>query len=83
VAPVPVNNKTLTLQLARKMRGRFFIPIHIPAFVLKLMMGERSIEVLKSTTVSSIKIKDQGFVFLYPSIESALAELFNTTDQHE
>ncbi|MBK8609056.1 MAG: DUF1731 domain-containing protein [Chitinophagaceae bacterium] len=28
---------------------KFYIPIPVPAFVLKLMMGQRSIEVLKST----------------------------------
>jgi NAD dependent epimerase/dehydratase family enzyme len=39
------------------------------------MMGERSIEVLKSTTVDSEKIKKTGFTFLYPSIEAALNQL--------
>jgi NAD dependent epimerase/dehydratase family enzyme len=75
VAPTPVSNKTLTLELARQMKGRFFVPLHVPAFVLKMMMGDRSIEVLKSTTVSTEKMHRQGFTFLYPSIESALANL--------
>lgn len=75
VAPGPVSNKTLTLQLAKTMRKNAFIPIHVPAFVLKIMMGESSIEVLKSCTVNCKKIKDAGFTFLYPSIESALNDL--------
>ena len=72
VAPVPVSNKNLTLQLARRMKGNFFLPVKVPVFVLKLMMGDRSVEVLKSTTVSSEKMHRQGFTFLYPGIEAAL-----------
>jgi uncharacterized protein (TIGR01777 family) len=75
VAPVPVSNKTLTLTLAKAMRGDFYIPLHVPAFVLKIMMGERSIEVLKSTTVSCKKILDTGFTFNFTTIEAALANL--------
>jgi uncharacterized protein len=72
---MPVSNAVLTLALAKEMRGKFFISAHVPEFVLKLMLGDRSIEVLKSTTVSCEKIKQTGFNFLYPSIELALAEL--------
>lgn len=75
VAPKPVNNKTLTTALARKMKGNFFIPIYVPAFILKIVMGEMSIEVLKSATVSCKKIQDTGFTFLFPSIEAALDNL--------
>ncbi len=75
VAPMPVNNKTLTITLAKKMKGRFYIPIHVPSFILKLMMGGRSIEILKSTTVSSKKINDAGFNFQFETIETALDDL--------
>jgi uncharacterized protein len=75
VAPQPVTNKELTLELAQRMRGRFFVPLHVPAFVIKLMLGELSIEVLKSTTVSADKIRNEGFQFLYPTIGSALDQL--------
>jgi len=75
VAPKPVTNETLTLTLAKQMKGRFFIPIPVPSFVLKIMMGSRSLEVLKSTTVSSKKIENAGFNFLYPEIKEALKEL--------
>jgi uncharacterized protein len=74
-APSPVTNKELTLQLAARLKGKLFIPVHVPVFVLKLMLGESSIEVLKSCTVSCEKIKQAGFTFLYPSIEAALAQL--------
>lgn len=77
VSPQPVSNRYLILQLAKKIRGRFFIPVHIPAFFIKLLLGERSIEVLKSTPVSSEKIQKTGFTFLYPSVESAFNELYS------
>jgi len=75
VAPKPVSNEKLTLTLAKQMKGRFFIPMPVPAFILKIMMGTRSVEVLKSTNVSSKKIEKAGFTFLYPEIEGALKEL--------
>ena len=75
VAPAPVTNKTLTIELAKKMKGKFFIPLHVPAFILKVMLGDRSIEVLKSVTVSSEKIVKTGFTFLYPTINLALKQL--------
>ncbi len=71
VAPNPVSNKELTLQLAKNKR-KFFIPIHIPSFILKLVLGEMSIEVLKSVTVSSDKIQQTGFQFKFLSIKEAL-----------
>ena len=75
VAPSPVANKELILQLAQRMRGKTFIPIHVPSWVLKTMLGELSIEVLKSATVSSEKVQQTGFQFLYPQIDAALIEL--------
>ncbi len=75
VAPAPVSNRILTLELAKIVRNKFFIPVHVPSFVLKLMMGESSIEVLKSCTVSCEKIRQAGFAFLYPTIEPALIQI--------
>ncbi|NNV57024.1 TIGR01777 family oxidoreductase [Limnovirga soli] len=75
VAPAPVSNKLLTLCLAKAMRGNYYIPLHVPAFALKLVLGEMSVEVLKSATVSATKIKQAGFQFLYPSIEAAVTNL--------
>jgi uncharacterized protein (TIGR01777 family) len=75
VAPHPVSNKKLTLQLARVQKGNFFIPVYVPSFVLKVVLGDMSIEVLKSATVSCDKIHFCGFIFLFPSIEAALGNL--------
>jgi uncharacterized protein (TIGR01777 family) len=75
VAPNPVSNKEFALQLAKNKRGKFFIPVHVPTFIIKLILGEMSIEVLKSTTVSCNKVRNAGFVFSYPSIDIALKDL--------
>lgn len=75
VAPNPVTNQYLTLALARQLLGNYFIPIHVPSFMLKILLGEMSIEVLKSATVNANKIQATGFHFLYPTIENALAQL--------
>jgi uncharacterized protein len=75
VSPQPVTNKNFILTLAKKMKGRFFIPIYVPSFVLKLMLGEVSIEVLKSAKVSSEKLVSSGFQFLFPTLDVALDDL--------
>jgi uncharacterized protein len=72
VAPKPVNNKTLTITLAKKMKGKFYLPVHVPTFILQLMLGGRSIEILKSSAVSCKKIQDAGFDFQFKTIEAAL-----------
>ena len=74
-APLPVTNKHLSITLAKMLKGIFFIPIYIPEFLLRLILGKKSLEVLKSTTVSCGKIKNEGYTFLYPTIEVALQNL--------
>ena len=75
VSPNPISNKKLVMKTARIMRGSFFVPVHVPGFILKILMGQRSIEILKSTTVNSNKIREAGFEFLYPTIDQALKDL--------
>lgn len=71
VAPAPVSQRALMMTLARQ-RNHFFIPVRVPSFLLKMLMGEMSIEVLKSTTVASAKIQQSGFHFRFPTIKEAL-----------
>lgn len=74
-APQPVTNENLTITLAQKIKGKFFISINVPSFLLKIVLGEMSVEVLKSATVSSAKISKAGFQFLYPTINVAIDSL--------
>jgi uncharacterized protein (TIGR01777 family) len=76
-APEPVDNKTLTLTLAQKRNGKAFIPVKVPSSFLKLALGEMSVEILKSATISSQKIQQAGFNFIYPNIKSAINNLSN------
>lgn len=75
VAPVPVTNRQLVLSIARQKRN--FISVHVPSFVLKTILGEMSIEVLKSATVSAVKIQEAGFDFQYANVEAAVKQLEN------
>ncbi len=75
VAPNPVTNKELTISLAKKITRGFFIPFYIPAFMLKIILGAMSIEVLKSTKVSASKMLSTGYSFSYPTIDEAINEL--------
>ncbi|MGI9137818.1 MAG: DUF1731 domain-containing protein, partial [Sediminibacterium sp.] len=74
VSPEPISNKNLIIAITKKLRG-FYIPIPVPSFVLKIMLGEMSIEILKSAKVSSRKIELEGFKFDYPTLDIALNEL--------
>jgi len=76
VAPQPVHHKELILAMARAAKGKSFIPAYVPAFALKLALGEMSTEVLKSCRVSSRKIQHTGFLFSYPDINAAMEQLF-------
>ncbi|HJS54365.1 MAG TPA: TIGR01777 family oxidoreductase [Chitinophagaceae bacterium] len=75
VSPSPVTNRNLMIELARQVKGNFYIPFYVPSFVLKILFGELSTEVLKSTTVNSEKILSTGFIFQYPEIKAALKDL--------
>lgn len=74
VSPEPITNKALTLAIASKYHS-WHINIHIPVWALKILLGEMSIEVLKSAKVSSKKIQVHGFEFKYSNISSALHQL--------
>jgi len=74
VAPDPVNNAILTKAIAKRFHT-WAIPFHVPSFILKIMLGEMSVEVLKSAKVSTSKILAAGFSFDYASMDEALDDL--------
>jgi uncharacterized protein (TIGR01777 family) len=75
VAPAPVTNKTLMIDLAARWKGSFYLPVPVPGFLLKLVMGDKSSEVLKSSFVSAAKLKAKGFQFIFPTIDTAIRDL--------
>ena len=71
VAPDPVNNAILTKAIARRFHT-WAIPFNVPSFILKIMLGEMSVEILKSAKVSASKILAAGFSFDCASMDEAL-----------
>ena len=69
VAPNPVPNEYLMGTIIKSMQKRLVILLRIPSFVIKILLGKRSLEILKSTNVSCQKILQQGFIFQYNKIE--------------
>ena len=74
VAPSPVSNKEMMQTIAGIMGG-IKIPVYVPEFVLKIMLGEMSIEVLKSCNASAQKILNAGFSFNYPELPAAVRKI--------
>jgi uncharacterized protein len=81
VSPNPVAHKVLMQTIARQ-KGGVKIPAPVPAFVLKALLGEMSIEVLKSCTVSGAKLQDTGFSLMYPDIDKAVEAIIAGKHSH-
>ena len=73
-SPQYINHSEFNHTLARKMNKPFFMP-NIPAFVMKLALGEMSSLVLNGSRIDATKIQETGFKFQYPTLEKALEEL--------
>lgn len=73
--PNAVTNRELTKQVAKVLHKPLVLP-NIPAFVLKLMLGEMATLVLGSGKLSAEKILNTGFKFSYPMIDKALQNLY-------
>jgi uncharacterized protein (TIGR01777 family) len=76
VAPNPVTNEEFTKTLADVMHRPLMMP-KIPAFGLKLVLGEMSEVVLGGSKVSSAKVQHTGFTFEYPNVEEALESFYH------
>ncbi|MDP1800601.1 MAG: TIGR01777 family oxidoreductase [Bacteroidota bacterium] len=74
VASELITNKEFSKQLAKSFNKPFFLP-NVPAFILKIVMGEGSVMVTQGLKISNQKIKDTGFKFKFESVETALQSL--------
>jgi len=74
VSPNPVTNQQFMKQLATQ-KHKLFIPIGVPAFLLKILLGEMAIVTLKGSRVSSLKLRTSGFHFEYPTLPIALKSI--------
>ncbi len=76
-APEVVSNKAFTAALRDVINPKALL-LPAPALGIKLMFGEMSRVVLNSSNVTSHKIEKSGFSFTYPTVESALTQLYNS-----
>jgi uncharacterized protein (TIGR01777 family) len=76
VAQNPVNNKEFGKHLAKILKKPFFLP-NVPAFILKIMMGEMSQLVLHGGNVSNEKIQGILVDFKFSKVEEAFQDILN------
>lgn len=74
VAPNPVSNEEMTKLIAASLHKPLWLP-NIPAFALKIILGEMSDAVVNGQKVSSAKIQSTGYIFKYPELKPALKQL--------
>jgi uncharacterized protein (TIGR01777 family) len=70
-APNPVRNQEFTRALGRRLQRPTFLGV--PAFVLRLALGELADELLGSRRVVPARALANGYLFRHPDLESALA----------
>lgn len=75
VAPNPVTNEIFTRTLA-KVLGKPLVLPNVPAFSLKLVLGQVSEVALGGSRVSANKVLHTGFTFEYTALENALRDCF-------
>ena len=76
VSPNPVSQRELIKGLGKVLNRPVFLP-NIPSFIMKIFLGKRSILVLGSQKISSKLILEKGFSFHFPTLESALEDIYN------
>lgn len=65
-------NASFSAAIAKSLNKKIWLP-NVPAFVLKLFLGEMAKLVLEGSRVSNKKIKDAGFVFLIQFTKNVLS----------
>jgi uncharacterized protein (TIGR01777 family) len=77
VAPEHVTNNEFTQKVASVLKRKIILP-NIPAFLIKLLLGEMAVVLLTGSRVSSDKITGRGYLFKYPHLKEALRNIFAT-----
>jgi hypothetical protein len=72
-APEPVTNSAFTAALAAAVGRRDHPWLRVPAPVLRLALGEASVELLTSSRVHPKRLLDAGYEFRHPDLPAALS----------
>lgn len=75
VGPEPTNNQEFMQTLADVIDKPILLP-NAPEFVIRLLFGPAAEMVLRGVPLSSKKIRDTGFEFLYPTLNSSLFDIY-------
>jgi len=75
-SPDVETNKELSKSLSKALKKPFFLP-NVPAFALKMVLGEMSSILLVSQNLSAEKILATGFKFQHEKLEDAFNDLLN------
>ena len=70
---IPTNK--IFMKTLAKISKKYFLPINVPSFLMKIIFGEMSSIILEGTRASNEKIKSSGFDFKYSTIEKAFEDL--------
>ncbi len=82
-APAAVTNAEFTAALAAAVHRRDLPWLRVPAPVLRLGLGEASVELLTSTRVTPKRLLEAGFSFRDPTVPEALSgELASGRERH-
>lgn len=77
VAPNPIRHKEMTQIIAKKLHRPLFLPA-IPAFFLKLLLGEMAVLVTGGNKVSSERIqKEANFSFSFVEFSTTLTQILS------
>lgn len=74
VSPAETTCRQLTGAVS-KATGRFGVLLGVPAFIMRLLMGEMSTVLLNSDRVVPEKLQSEGFGFGYPDVSMALKDI--------
>lgn len=74
VSPNPKTNREMMNAIAYALKKPIILP-PVPAFILRLMLGEFSTELLSSHRISAEKLIEAGFGFQFPDLPAALEDL--------
>jgi len=74
VGPKPIKNGEFTKMLARRLNRPIILP-KVPAFALKLILGEMAVLALGSNRAEPVAFLKEGFTFEFANLDDALKSL--------
>lgn len=75
VAPDSCKQAVLIKEIGKALNRPIFMP-HVPAILLKILLGSRADLVLRGNRIANDKLMRSGFTFNYPNLSMALRQLF-------